>query len=382
MRIVVLGAGAMGGFVGARLAATGHEVTLVDTWAEHVEAISQHGLRIDGPDDTPVRYRPLASTSVPALDDIDLVLVQVKAYDTVAALSPLAHRLPSETFVLSLQNGIGNLENMQRALPRHVRLLLGTTSHGASVVAPGYIRHAGRGPTVIGDPGSLVGPRWDLTAIRDALTMAQIETRIVENVHAAVWAKLIVNAAINPITALTGVRNGILLENADLRSLSDTVVTEALAVMDAAGVPPLVANHRAHVYEVMRLTGSGPSSMLQDIRRGRRTEIDAINGAISRLADDLGVAAPVNRWLATMVRFREREALRDVRDDLLRQPQPSTDAADVEDSSATATSHNAVAAAPHAIPTPGTDDTVRETGEPGGGFEEEHGQQKEDGEHE
>ncbi len=314
MRVVIIGAGAMGGFLGARLAATGHEVTLVDTWVEHVDAINQHGLRIDGADDTPVRYRVLAATTAPALDDVDLIIVQVKTYDTVAALTPIANRLQSDTFVLSLQNGIGNVELMQRALPRHARILLGTTAHGAAVVAPGYIKHAGRGQTVIGDPGSVVGPRWDLTPIRDALTQAQVETRIAENVHAAVWAKLIVNASINALTALTGVRNGQILENADLRHMADTVISEALAVMDAAGVPPLLTNHRAHAHEVMRLTGSGPSSMLQDIRRGRRTEIDAINGAISRLADELGVPAPVNHWLTAMVRFRERDAMREQRE--------------------------------------------------------------------
>lgn len=335
MRVVIIGAGAMGGFLGARLAATGHEVTLVDTWAEHVAAINQHGLRIDGADDTPVRYRALATSKAPALEDVDLIIVQVKSYDTIAALTPIANRLPSDTFVLSLQNGIGNVELMQRALPRHARILLGTTAHGAAVIAPGYIKHAGRGQTVIGDPGSVVGPRWDLTPIRDALTQAQVETRIADNVHVAVWAKLIVNASINAITALTGVRNGQILENADLRHMADTVISEALAVMDAAGVPPLLTNHRAHAHEVMRLTGSGPSSMLQDIRRGRRTEIDAINGAISRLADELGVSAPVNHWLAAMVRFRERDAMRVQRDTAAATDQSVAVAPDADEDPAT-----------------------------------------------
>lgn len=311
MHIVVVGAGAMGGLFGARLAAAGHDVLLYDIWTEHVEAINQRGLIIEKPDGTQIRYQVPATDAPPqTLRGADLILVQVKSYDTQKALMPLEKRINPESLVLSLQNGLGNLSSMQRALPDHSRLLLGTTAHGAGVVAPGRIRHAGPGPTVIGDPDSDRSPRLNLSPVRDAFNQAGISTEISDTIMENVWLKLAANVSINPLSALTGLRNGQLLEDPDLLDIADAAVAEVVAVMRATGIEAPVKDYSAFARQVMRDTGQAYSSMFQDIRSGRRTEIESICGAVAAIGAEVGVQAPVNRWLTALVRNRER-ALRE-----------------------------------------------------------------------
>jgi 2-dehydropantoate 2-reductase len=241
----------------------------------------------------------------------DRVLVEVKSYDTYDALRPFGGRLRPDALVLSLQNGLGNLEQMRDALPGHERILIGTTAHGATVLGPGRIRHAGRGPTAIGDPIVQPQERFPLASLKATLSKAGFETTIAPNVHSAIWTKLIANVAINPITALTGLRNGELLRDPELVRLVEAVVAEAVAVMHAVGVPPTLDDHVAYARRVLEQTSDNVSSMLQDIRRGRRTEIDAINGAVVRLGSELVAAVPVNRWLTALVRHREQDARRE-----------------------------------------------------------------------
>jgi len=307
MHIVVIGSGAMGGLFGARLSAAGHDVVLFDIWEEHVSAIQDHGLIIEGADNTPVRYQVQATTKPPqALRGADLVLVQVKAYDTVNALRPLEPRINPESMILSLQNGLGNLEAMHQALPDHSRILIGTTAQGASVVAPGRIRHAGPGPTVIGDPDVSRRPALNLTPVRDAFRQAGLETEISDQILQKVWLKLAANVSINPLTAMTGLRNGKLLDDPALLDLADAAVAETIAVMRATGLDAPEQDYRGFARQVMRDTASAHSSMLNDIRNGRRTEIDSICGAVAAIGAELGVATPVNRWLTALVRNRER----------------------------------------------------------------------------
>ncbi len=311
MRVVVVGAGAMGGLIGTRLSVTGHTVVLYDTWAEHVEAINRSGIVIHELDGSVLRYRIAATIEPPPLAGADLVLVEVKSYDTREALRPFASRVPAETFVLSLQNGLGNLDLMRAALPGHDRLLIGTTAHGSAVLGPGRLRHTGKGATVIGDPATPQMPRFDLGPLRRALGRAGFETDIAANVHTAVWNKLVANVAINALTAITGVRNGDLLDDPDLQPIIAQLVAETVAVMRAAGVPPGMDDHLAYARKVMRDTSVASSSMLQDIRYGRRTEVDAINGAVARLGAELGVPTPLNRLLTVLVHNRERGVRRE-----------------------------------------------------------------------
>lgn len=309
MRIFVLGAGAMGGLFGAKLHQAGHDVWLYDIWEEHVSRIQEHGLIVEEVEgDRSVVRVPASATDPSPLAEADLLLVEVKTYDTYDALSAVREWLPPPAFVLSLQNGIGNLEEMRRALPDHGRIILGTTAQGSNVVEAGHILRTGPGPTEIGDPRS-VQELDKLEEIAAAFTEAQVPMTVAADVMPSVWAKLAANAAINPLTALTGLRNGELPSAPGMREIYAAIVNELVAVMDALDIRRIKDDYVAYAEFVMEVTATSYSSMLQDVRNRRRTEIDAINGAVARFGASVDVDTPVNRMIATLVSQRQRDYL-------------------------------------------------------------------------
>jgi 2-dehydropantoate 2-reductase len=209
MKIAIVGAGAMGSLFGALLhAAAGAEVWLLDVWEAHMAAIESNGLNVEREGITStVRLR--ATTQAADIGRADLVIVFVKSTQTATAAKTAAALVNDQGYVLTLQNGLGNAD----IIARHIapgRVIAGTTSHGATLLGPGRIRHAGVGPTVIG-----MWQGQDMTAaskLAAVFTKAGIETQAVKAVRSVVWAKLLVNAGINAITALTQIKNGQLLD--------------------------------------------------------------------------------------------------------------------------------------------------------------------------
>lgn len=288
-RIVVLGAGAIGSLFGGLLAKSGLDVTLVGR-PEHMSAIRKRGLRIEGL--TRATARPRATSRAP---EGDLVLLTVKSYDTARALRSV--RLSPGGAVLTLQNGVGNAEQAEaRFGPR--RTLAGVTSCGALLAGPGRVVHTGRGPTMVGAwaRGSAI-PAREVAALFNS---AEIPAKVSRDIRAELWRKLAVNAAINPLTALTGFQNRAVVESPGLRNLAAAVVEEAARVARARRIP------LGRVLEVARKTGANRSSMLRDVEQGRRTEIDAITGALIREAERAGVEVPVNRVLYELVKSLEK----------------------------------------------------------------------------
>jgi len=299
-----VGAGAMGCLYGGHLAEAGVDVTLVDVWREHVDAINGNGLHITGVSGDRVVHVS-ATTDPETVGEVDLVLLFVKSYDTAQAIRGSKPLIGDDTYVLTLQNGLGNLEAITEAVGAG-RVLGGTTSHGSTLVCPGEIRHAGVGPTVIGaiDRGS----RNMAEKIAEIFNDAGLQTRVSGDVRSDIWGKVLVNLGINALTALTGLRNGQLLDIPELRRLMRLAVEEGMRVAEADGVYLGPLDHVAHVYEVAEATGANRSSMLQDVDRGRRTEIDALNGAVVGLGEKLGVETPVNRALTALVKGLEHRA--------------------------------------------------------------------------
>ncbi len=313
MNIFVLGAGAMGGLFGAKLHAAGHDVWLYDIWQEHVQRIQEHGLIVEEVDGERNVVNVPASASDPScLAEADLLLVEVKTYDTFDALRAVREWLPPAAFVMSLQNGIGNLEEMRRALPDHERVILGTTAQGSNVVRAGHVLRTGAGPTEIGDPRS--NPERDkLAEIAAVFNDAGVPMTVATDVMPSVWAKLAANAAINPLTALTGLRNGDLPAAPGMREIYAAIVGELVEVMDGLGIGRIKDDYVAYAEFVMDVTATSYSSMLQDIRNRRRTEIDAINGAVAKFGASVGVDTPVNRMIASLVSQRQRDYLEEGR---------------------------------------------------------------------
>ncbi len=292
----MFGAGALGSLLGGLLSSH-HSVTLIGR-APHVAAIRERGLRIRGMTSRTCSLQ--AHEGVPSDARPDLVVLTTKAYDTVAAMDDLRpfHR---DALFVSFQNGMGNEEAMAA---RADRVLGGVTSYGATLPEPGVVNHAGVGDTAVGAfQGTTEG---HARAVADAFTAAGIETRVSTDIRRDLWMKLLVNCGINPLTAVSGVPNGALLEIRELKRTMERAVLEAATVAAAEGIEVAPDEAVAQTAEVARRTAKNRSSMLTDVEHGRRTEIDAITGYVVARAKAHGLEVPVSETLMSLVRGLER----------------------------------------------------------------------------
>lgn len=308
MRILILGAGALGSLIGVRLAQTNHQLALLTTNRQHVEAIRNDGLHIEELDGTIRRFAADAHDNVASLPGpADLIIVTVKSYDTVPAVKSIIDHCPPSTLFLTLQNGIGNWEKIAETVGREA-VLVGSTAQGATLVAPGRIRHGGNGATFVGEFDKPVSKR--VREVIEIFQQAGLETHAGDQMQRLIWEKLLINVGINAITALTGVYNSAVAEIEPARKLSRSAVREALEVARGAGFA-IGDEILERVIAVAAATGKNRSSMGQDVDRRARTEINAINGAITAFAEKLGIPAPINRTLTQLVRTLESGYLKE-----------------------------------------------------------------------
>lgn len=299
MKISIIGAGAMGSLFGGKLAASGNEVVLYDINKEHVAAINANGLKIEtlATGETSI-VKPVASSDPEAVKGSDIFVVFVKSTATEIVASNFKALAGPETIVVTLQNGVGN-EDILKSHFGASNTAAGVTSQGATFAGPGHIRHAGNGPThlCMSDKNNdRLGP------FLEALAAAGFEADAEENIESLVWSKLVINVGINALTALTGLKNGELLDYEQTKDLMKDLVAEAVSVCDKAGYKLTYENPLEVVYQVSEKTGLNRSSMLQDFDRGSMTEIDFINSAIVREAEKFGIDVPVNKTIAALVK--------------------------------------------------------------------------------
>jgi 2-dehydropantoate 2-reductase len=305
MRIAIVGAGAMGGVVGFYLSAVA-DVVLVDPWEAHVAAINGQGLSCEREGEA--QLRPVRAVSDAALaGPCDAAIVLVKARQTPWAAAACRALLAPGAVAYTLQNGVGNREALAADLGE-ARVGQGVTALGATLLGPGRVRHAGMGPTTLG----AAPDRERAEALAALLTAAGLPAEVSDDVEALLWGKLLVNVGINALTALLRVPNGALAESAAARELMAAAVGEAAAVAAARGVRLPYDDPVAHVEAVARATGANRSSMLQDVLRGAATEVAAINGAVVREGQRLGVPTPLNAALAALVEALDATAARRV----------------------------------------------------------------------
>ena len=288
IRVHILGTGALACYFGARLARAA-DVTLAGTWTEGIAAIERSGIALETPageEAFGVRAVRLG-TPLPAGD---LVLVLVKAWQTDRVASEVPALTARGGCVLTLQNGLGNVEKLG------ARALLGVTSQGATLLGPGRVRTGGDGPTHIAGPDS----------IARLFRSAGLDATAVEPSRGAslAWGKLAVNAGINALGAILKVPNGELLARPEARTLMEQAANEVAAVGRAKGIALPFADAAAEARRVAAATSANLSSMLQDVLRGAPTEIDAINGAVVREGARLGVPTPANETLLGLVTAR------------------------------------------------------------------------------
>lgn len=301
MKIAVIGPGGIGCLFAGLLAEAGHAVQLIDRRPERAALINRAGLIIEK--NGAARKVMLPAQAFPAeCGAVELILLCVKAQETAGTLPSLRSLAGNETFVLSLQNGLGNLEALAPAVESK-NLFAGATTQGATVVALNHIRHAGGGQTLIGPLGPNQAGAEELAG---ALAQAGIEAAATPDTKGMLWSKLVINAAIGPVSVLADRPNGALAENEKWRALLAQAAQEGAAVAAGGGIQLMFADPVKAVLAVCEKTAENISSMLQDIRRGRKTEIEAINGALLRAAAELGMATPANRQLYQAVVDRER----------------------------------------------------------------------------
>jgi 2-dehydropantoate 2-reductase len=298
MKIAVVGAGAMGSLFGALLAEAGQEVWLFDVWVEHVHAVNQAGLQIEREGST--RTVRLNATTEPGdIGGAGLVIIFVKSTQTRSAAETAGRIAGPDGTVMTLQNGMGNADSIAEVIAPD-RILAGTTSHGATMLGAGRIRHAGIGATTIGSWSAAEPGQKRAAEFADFFNRAGIETQAVSDVRSVIWSKLLVNIGINAVTALSGIKNGQLLDLAITRELSRAAVEEAMAVARAQQVA-VKKDAVDIVFKVAEATAANRSSMGQDVDNQRQTEIAAINGFIVQEAKRLGLEAPVNFTLTALI---------------------------------------------------------------------------------
>ncbi len=308
MRILVIGAGALGGLVGARLSEAGEDVFLIEVNTARARLLSEMGLCItrDGADEQQVRLRVVSSPD--GLGSFDLVFVAVKTYQTEDAVRSILPATAPGCLFLSLQNGVGNTDAIARIVGGE-RVLCGITYHSIQHTGPNRIHYrAGIKPVQIAPYSGRITP--EVEAIGAMLSRAGLPTDVVASVDNTTWQKLLHNAVVNPVSAVTGLTCREMLADEDLMAFMRDLCGECVAVMRAHGVPIVDEEDPFRpVIGSLKALGKNRPSMWQDLTRGQQTEVDAINGAIVGEGARLGVAAPHNKALVHFIHSRERQKI-------------------------------------------------------------------------
>ena len=282
----------------------GQNVLLVHHRRSVAASIQKKGVSIREPSGKIVRSHINVRARLSRDDRPELVLVTVKAYDTEEVGSLLMKSVGRNVPVLTLQNGLGNVEALERHLGSDA-IISGITTEAALSAGPGRVIHTGSGTTWLGEVNGEITRRC--LVIGRMLRSAGFATVVTDNVKGVIWSKAVVNSAINPISAITRLRNGDLFKSPELREVAFEVVNEGSGVARANGIL-LKPSPKRLLAKVLALTSNNKSSMLQDLEAGRKTEIGQMNGYISRLGNRLGIGTPLNDLLTKLVLFLEHNA--------------------------------------------------------------------------
>ena len=285
MRVQIMGAGALGSLVGSLIQTAGYEVIFVAR-GKQLLALKK-GLRVSG-----LKEFEISVYCTDKPEDADITFVTVKAYDTESAAKRLAE--VDAGVVCSLQNGVGNEEILSEYCKR---VLGGVTTYGANLKDYGHVVYAGEGYTYIGEMDGSVSKEAEMVV--DVLKNSGIRAEVVRDIEFRIWMKAVINAAINPITAICKVRNGEVVRNPYLWEVAKAVAEEGREVMAKMGYE---FDAVAEVRRVAEMTAENKSSMLQDLERGKRTEVEFINGAIVKKGEEFGIDCPTNKTLLNLVR--------------------------------------------------------------------------------
>lgn len=296
MIIVVLGAGAIGSFFGGLLSKN-NQVILVGR-KDHVNKINSQGLQIKGK--TQFKRKIAAVNSISKITTPpDLIVLTVKAFDTLQAITQAKEIIGPKTNVLSFQNGLDNLNQIRKTVDKN-QILAGITTHGVQFIQPGVIYHKGNGKTVIGEPYQKKSQR--IQQIADLFNQANISVTISSRIIEDIWKKAIVNASINPLTAIFSCQNGYLAQNPILTEMVKKICEESVCVAQQNGFSFKTKDLINLTFEVIQQTKKNNSSMLQSIKQNKQTEIDEINGRIAEIGKIKNCPVYLNELLTKIIK--------------------------------------------------------------------------------
>ena len=302
MNTLIVGAGAMGGLVAYLLHRSGASVMLIDKDPRIVQAVGRGGLRVEGISGTEILPVPIGdrpATRTPP----ELIVVLVKCHDTADAARAAAPFADARTLVLSLQNGIGNEEILAETFGAE-RVAGGATNLGAALLAPGHLLHTAWGDTAIAPFDPLAAERTAAAAA--FLSRHGLKTTVADDLRSLRWSRVLVQIGVGAIASLTRVRHGNVLNLAPAKQLMRLAVEETARVLQAANIKLTYNSPVTQVEQYLAHTADHLPTMLQDLFKKRRTEIEALNGAVVKLAESLGLDAPVNRTLMLLVQTLEQ----------------------------------------------------------------------------
>jgi len=300
MKICILGSGALGGSIGGVLTESGSEVYLIDPWTEHVRTMNRQGLKLrEDSSERAVKVR--AATDCQGIGPADLILVLVKSYHTKEAIENAGPIIGDKTVVLSFQNGLGNEEILAEVVGKE-RVIGGRTFTGGVLLGPGHVIAGRRGKqTYIGELDGRITKR--VNEIARQFNQAGLETIISANIIGIMWDKLLINVATGALSGITRLPYGELYKVKEVMDCALEAVLEAIAVAKAIGVKLTITDPKEIWFKAAEnLPGEFKASMLQDIEKGSRTEVDSINGSVVRLGEKHGVPTPVNRVLVACIK--------------------------------------------------------------------------------
>ncbi len=297
MKIAVVGAGAMGSIFGARFHQAEHDTVLVDVAQPLVDTINADGVTVVRGDDETVTRVP-ATTDPASVGPADIVVFFTKCYHTASAAEGARPLVGPDTVIASLQNGWGNGDVLAAAYPPG-QVVVGVTYNSGLLQGPGRVLHPAEQPTLV---GSFSDGGDGAARLAEALESAGLATTVASPVRPEIWKKLILNAATLPASALTGMTAGALGTSEDMLALVSETTREAVEVAQALGYDIDFDERIGTILGLVEKAGPTKASMLQDVEAGRRTEIDVINGAVVRAADEAGVAVPINRALMQLIK--------------------------------------------------------------------------------
>ena len=292
--ILLVGTGALATLFAARLSEAGHSVSMLGTWKNGLRALQENGARIVDANGNEHAYKVHATDDPREVSGAKYALVLVKSWQTERAARQLKESLAENGLAITLQNGIGNKETLIRDLGTG-RVSLGITTTGATLVGPGLVKMGGEGVISL-EQDQALGP------LEAALRSSKFNLQIVDDAKSLVWGKLVINAAINPLTALLRIPNGELLSRPGARRVMSALARETAEVAEAERVHLPFSNPVDAAEDVARKTAANMSSMFQDVRRGAKTEIDAICGAVTMRGQKHGIKTPYNHACWQLVR--------------------------------------------------------------------------------